>query len=229
MTGGARVELEHVRKAFDGGRVQALQDVSFRVAPGEFVALTGVSGSGKSTILNLVGALDRPDAGRLEVDGRSLLELADPTAYRAETIGFVFQSHNLLPSLTASENVQIPMFGRRDRRSRERRALDLLAEVGLPGKALSRPTVLSGGERQRVAIARALANDPRLLLADEPTGSLDSESGHRVIGLLDAVRQSHGMTILLVTNDDEIATHADRTLRLRDGVIHAETLPTATA
>jgi putative ABC transport system ATP-binding protein len=229
VTTGAAVALEHVRKAFDRGRVHALQDVSFTVAPGEFVALTGVSGSGKSTILNLVGALDRPDGGSIEVDGTSLVDLDNPTAYRAETIGFVFQSHNLLPSLTASENVQIPMFGRRDRRAREQRALELLAEVGLAGRAHARPTVLSGGERQRVAIARALANEPRLLLADEPTGSLDSENGLQVVRLLDAVRQSHGMTILLVTNDDEIATHADRTLRLRDGLIHAETLPTATA
>jgi putative ABC transport system ATP-binding protein len=217
--GGASIAVEGVRKSFEAGRVPALQDVSFTVEPGELVALTGASGSGKSTILNLIGALDRPDGGSIVIDGERVDALGSPSAYRANTIGFVFQSHNLIPTLTASENVQMAMFGQRPRREREARALELLAEVGLERRADARPAVLSGGERQRVAIARALANEPRLLLADEPTGALDSATGAQVLALLDELRAQYGMTILLVTNDDDVAAHADRTLRLRDGVI----------
>ena len=221
MSAGCAITVTGVRKSFEDGRVRALRDVSFTVDPGEIVALTGASGSGKSTLLNLLGALDTPDAGVIEIDGRPLGELGDPSSYRAETVGFVFQSHNLLPTLTAGENVQIPMFGRRPRREREARAKDLLREVELEQRLSARPTVLSGGERQRVAIARALANGPRLLLADEPTGALDSVTGAHVLELLDRLRRAHGMTIVLVTNDNEVAAHADRTLRLSDGVIHA--------
>jgi ABC-type lipoprotein export system ATPase subunit len=151
-------------------------------------------------------------------------ELDDPARFRAETIGFVFQAHNLLPTLTASENVQIAMFGRRPRAERKERARLLLDQVGLRSRADARPAVLSGGERQRVAIARALANEPQVLLADEPTGALDSATGKQVLDVLDEVRRSHGTTILLVTNDDEVAARAERTLRLRDGVIRAEGL-----
>ena len=221
MSAGCAIAVSGVRKSFEDGRVRALRDVSFTVDPGEIVALTGASGSGKSTLLNLLGALDTPDAGVIEIDGRPLGELGDPSSYRAETVGFVFQSHNLLPTLTAGENVQIPMFGRRPRREREARAKDLLREVELEQRLSARPTVLSGGERQRVAIARALANGPRLLLADEPTGALDSVTGAHVLELLDRLCRAHGMTIVLVTNDNEVAAHADRTLRLSDGVIHA--------
>jgi putative ABC transport system ATP-binding protein len=201
------ISVAGVRRTFEDGRVQALRGVSFDVAAGEFVALTGASGSGKSTLLNLVGGLDRADAGTIAVDG---------------TIGFVFQSHNLLPTLTASENVQVAMFGKRPRREREARARELLAEVGLAERLDARPATLSGGERQRVAIARALANEPQVILADEPTGALDSETGRQVLGVLDALRATHGTTILMVTNDDEAAAQADRVLRLRDGLIHAE-------
>jgi putative ABC transport system ATP-binding protein len=221
VSAGCAIAVSGVRKSFEDGRVRALRDVSFTVDPGEIVALTGASGSGKSTLLNLLGALDTPDAGVIEIDGKPLGELGDPSSYRAETVGFVFQSHNLLPTLTAGENVQIPMFGRRPRREREARAKDLLREVELEQRLSARPTVLSGGERQRVAIARALANGPRLLLADEPTGALDSVTGAHVLELLDRLRRAHGMTIVLVTNDNEVAAHADRTLRLSDGVIHA--------
>jgi putative ABC transport system ATP-binding protein len=218
----AEVVLRGVRKSFEDGRVQALSDISFTVEGGSLVALTGASGSGKSTILNLVAALDTPDEGSISVGGQRLDELDDPAGYRAETIGFVFQAHNLLPTLTAAENVQIPMFGRRPRTERAERARLLLQQVGLEGRASARPAVLSGGERQRVAIARALANEPRVLLADEPTGALDSATGKQVLDLLDAIRRSRGTTILLVTNDDEVAARAQRTLRLRDGVIRAE-------
>jgi putative ABC transport system ATP-binding protein len=222
VSAGCAILVSGVRKSFEDGRVPALRDVSFTVAPGELVALTGASGSGKSTLLNLLGALDVPDAGSIEVDGRPLSELGSPSDYRAETVGFIFQAHNLLPTLTAGENVQIPMFGRRPRREREARARELLREVGLENRIDARPVVLSGGERQRVAIARALANDPRLLLADEPTGALDSVTGKQVLDLLDRLRRIRGMTIVLVTNDDNVAAHAERMLRLSDGVIRAE-------
>jgi putative ABC transport system ATP-binding protein len=222
VSSGAALVLEGVRKSFEDGRVPALKDVSFTVEPGELVALVGASGSGKSTLLNLIGALDVPDAGSIVVDGQRLDTLRNASDYRAATIGFVFQAHNLLPTLTASENVQLAMFGHRSKHEREARAKQLLDEVGLASRRDARPGVLSGGERQRVAIARALANEPRLLLADEPTGALDSATGNQVLALLEQLREQHRMTILLVTNDDEVAAHADRTLRLRDGVIRVE-------
>jgi putative ABC transport system ATP-binding protein len=214
---GAEVVVENVARAFEGGRLRALAGVSLRVEPGELVALTGPSGSGKSTLLNLIGALDRPDGGTISIDGRRLDDV-DATEYRAGTVGFVFQFHNLIPVLSASENVQVAMLGRgRRRAAREQRAAELLAEVGLAGRANAYPPTLSGGERQRVAIARALANDPRLLLADEPTGALDSETSDQILALLQRLRESRGMTILLVTNDGTVAERADRVLELRDG------------
>jgi putative ABC transport system ATP-binding protein len=219
---GAQVVVEHVRKVFEDGRIRALEDVSLTLEPGEFAALTGPSGSGKSTLLNLIGALDRPDSGTIAVDGETLSG-DDATGYRASTVGFVFQFHNLIPVLTAAENVQVPMMGRRGREERAQRAAALLGEVGLAGRAGAFPPTLSGGERQRVAIARALANDPRLLLADEPTGALDSDTGAQIVALLQRLRGSRGMTILLVTNDRAVAQEADRVLELRDGrVIPAE-------
>jgi len=218
---GAAVVVSHVRKSFEGGRIRALEDVSLALEPGELVALTGSSGGGKSTLLNLIGSLDRPDAGEIAVDGMDVARLEDPAGYRAEVVGFVFQAHNLIATLTALENVQIPMLGRRGRREREERARELLAEVGLAERVSSYPPTLSGGERQRVAIARALANEPRLLLADEPTGALDSETGAQILDLLRGLRDDHGTTILLVTNDDGVAEQADRVLRIRDGVLVA--------
>jgi putative ABC transport system ATP-binding protein len=216
---GAAVVVEHVRKSFEGGRIRALEDVSLQLASGELVALTGPSGCGKSTLLNLIGALDRPDAGEIRVGGDDVTRLSDPSGYRAATVGFVFQFHNLITTLTALENVQVPMLGRRGRAERERRARELLQEVGLEDRATSYPPTLSGGERQRVAIARALANEPRLLLADEPTGALDSETGGQILALLRRLRDEHGTTILLVTNDDAVAGQADRVLRIRDGAL----------
>jgi putative ABC transport system ATP-binding protein len=215
---GVDVALERVRKTFEEGRVVALDDVSLQAEAGEFVAVTGPSGCGKSTLLNLVGALDRPDSGQIRVGGERVDELRDPAEYRAATVGFVFQFHNLVPVLSAVENVQVPMLGRgRSRPERERRALELLEEVGLAHRAASRPPTLSGGERQRVAIARALANDPRLLLADEPTGALDSDTAAQVLALVARIRAERGTTVLLVTNDDAAAATAVRRLRLRDG------------
>jgi putative ABC transport system ATP-binding protein len=216
---GAEIDVRQVRKSFEGGRIRALENVSLHLDPGELVALTGPSGCGKSTLLNLIGALDRPDSGEIHVGGEDVTRLDDPSRYRADTVGFVFQGHNLIPTLTALENVQIPMLGHRRRADRERRARELLGEVGLTDRADNYPPTLSGGERQRVAIARALANGPRLLLADEPTGALDSETGAQILELLHRVRDEHGMTILLVTNDDGVAAQAERVLRIRDGVL----------
>ena len=213
------IDVEHVRKSFEGGRIAALVDVSLHVGTGELVALTGPSGGGKSTLLNLIGALDRPDAGAIVVDGLDVTDLDDPARYRARTVAFVFQFHNLITTLSAVEKVQITMLGTRPRAERERRARELLVEVGLGERIRSYPPTLSGGERQRVAIARALANDPRVLLADEPTGALDTDTGTQILELLRRVRDERGATILMVTNDDAVAGQADRVLQIRDGVL----------
>jgi putative ABC transport system ATP-binding protein len=216
--GGAEVVVEHVSKSFEQGRIEALRDVTFRLEPGDFVSLTGPSGGGKSTLLNLIGALDRLDTGSIVVAGEHLERLDDLSEYRAATVGFVFQFHHLIPTLNALENVQLPMIGRGTGRSeREARALDLLADCAIAHRAKASSTTLSGGERQRVAIARALANGPRLLLADEPTGALDTTTGAQIVELLLSLRARRGMTILLVTNDEDVAARADRTLRIRDG------------
>jgi ABC-type lipoprotein export system ATPase subunit len=222
-TGGAEVVVDHVSRSFEDGRISALVDVTFRVAEGEFVAVTGPSGCGKSTLLNLIGALDRPDSGRIDVDGERVSD-ADGSSYRATVVGFVFQFHNLIPTLTASENVQLPMLGRGlSRGARSLRARELLDEVGLAQRRSASPTTLSGGERQRVAIARALANEPRLLLADEPTGALDTATGGQIVALLERVRSQRGTTVLLVTNDPDVARAADRILRIRDGRVEEAT------
>jgi putative ABC transport system ATP-binding protein len=227
VTGGADVVVEQVVKSFDDGGIRALAGVSFRIEAGEFVALTGPSGCGKSTLLNLIGLLDRPDSGSIAVGGEPLDRISDPAEYRASTVGFVFQFHNLMPTLSALENVQVPMLGRRPRAERQARARELLAEVGLSQRESSRPATLSGGERQRVAIARALANEPRLLLADEPTGSLDSATGAQVLEVLALVRDGYRTTVLMVTNDELAAEAADRRLALRDGLIRDAALRSA--
>jgi putative ABC transport system ATP-binding protein len=218
---GAAVDVHNVRKSFEDGRIRALEDVSLHLDPGELVALTGPSGGGKSTLLNLIGSLDRPDAGEIVVGGLDVTKLDDPARYRAETVAFVFQFHNLITTLNAVENVQIPMLGTRPRAERERRAHELLGEVGLGDRTRNYPPTLSGGERQRVAIARALANDPQLLLVDEPTGALDSETGAQILDLLRRVRDERATTILMVTNDDAVAAQADRVLQMRDGLLRA--------
>jgi putative ABC transport system ATP-binding protein len=212
------VSAHGVRKSFEDGRIVALAGMDFDVENGEFVAVVGPSGCGKSTLLHLLAALDQPDAGSIRVAGHDLADGRQLTHYRSRHVGMVFQLHNLLPSLTASENVQLPMFelglGARARRERAERLLDL---VGLAGRESSRPPQLSGGERQRVAIARALANEPPILLADEPTGSLDSEAGRLVLDLLDELRRSRALTLVLVTHDPAVAARADRIVRMLDG------------
>jgi putative ABC transport system ATP-binding protein len=226
--GGVEVVVDHVSKSFEDGRIRALADVSFRLEPGDVVSLTGPSGGGKSTLLNLIGALDRPDEGSIAVGGERLEQLDDPSEYRAATVGFVFQFHHLIPTLNAQENVQVPMMGRGiGRAEREARAAELLEDCAIAHRARASPSTLSGGERQRVAIARALANGPRLLLADEPTGALDSATGAQIVELLLSLRSRWGTTILLVTNDDDVADLADRTLRIRDGRVFADVTPAA--
>jgi len=213
------VEFTEVHKHFDGGAVRALDGLSLTVETGEWVAVTGPSGCGKSTMLHLIAALDRPTSGTVRVGGTDVTRLRHAARYRRDEVGLVFQLHHLVPQLTAAENVEIAMFGtRRSRRERHRRALSLLADVDLAGREDRPPTRLSGGERQRVAIARALANEPALLLADEPTGGLDGESIDRVLELFRALRiQRPELTIVVVTHDPVVALAAERVVHLRAG------------
>jgi len=206
-------------KTFEEGRVMALNGVDLEVREGEFIAIMGPSGSGKSTLLNMIGALDRPTSGKVTVDGVDLSKVKNLDELRAKKIGFVFQLHNLLPVLTARENVEIPMFELGlPNKERVKKAEELLIQVGLKERLGFVPTKLSGGERQRVAIARALANDPRIILADEPTGTLDSVSGDEVVHIFQRLN-AEGRTIILVTHDEEIAKHANRIYHIRDGKI----------
>ena len=214
------VQLEHVVKDFDDGAVRALAGVDLTVARGEFLAITVRSGCGKSTLLHLVAALEWPTSGRIVVGGLDVRRHPDLDAYRRSEIGLVFQLHNLLPHLDAVANIEIAMMGTgRTRRGKHDRSRELLDAVGLAHRAGTRPPRLSGGERQRLAIARALANDPAILLADEPTGSLDSAAVTDVLDLLQQIRSAQGITIILVTHDSLVSTCADRVVELRDGVV----------
>jgi putative ABC transport system ATP-binding protein len=203
------------------GHVSAVDNVSFEVPDGQFVSIIGKSGSGKTTLLSLLGTLERPTKGTIEVGGRDVAGLSDHTlvAYRRQKIGFVFQSYNLLPNLSALENVMLPLcFAGVTRRDRKQRAQGLLDEVGISGDKQNRkPSRLSGGEQQRVAIARALANKPSLILADEPTGNLDSETGKMIFELLHNLARSENTTIVVVTHDLSIAGKTDESFRLQDG------------
>ncbi len=210
------VEIRGVQRSFESGRVQALRGVDLEIGRGEFVSVTGPSGSGKSTLLNLIGAMDLPNEGDIVVDGVRLVDDRSMERVRAEKIGFVFQRFNLLPTLNAVENVEIPLVGRNGK-SRRERALALLDLVGLKERARSGVRVLSGGEQQRVAIARAMIHEPMLILADEPTGNLDSKTGHEVMDVLHAMRRRTGATLVLVTHNLEICEGADRHFELLDG------------
>jgi putative ABC transport system ATP-binding protein len=219
----AAIEMRGVVKVFENGRLRALDGVDLDVQAGEFVAVAGPSGCGKSTLLHLVAALERPDGGTIIVNGEDLGKERNLPRHRAREVGLVFQLDNLLATLNASENVQVPMFetglSAKQRRERAAKLLDL---VGLVGKDKSRPAELSGGERQRVAIARALANQPAILLMDEPTGRLDSASGAHVLDMIEGLRKEEGLTIVLVTHDAAIAARADRIVRMLDGRIVGE-------
>lgn len=217
----AAVVVRGVYKDFDRGMVRALAGVDLFVRKGEWVTITGPSGCGKSTLLHMVAALDAPTAGSIEVFGKDLRSLGSAAEYRRRTVGLVFQLHNLLPQLTASQNVEVAMFGTGlGRATRRRRANRLLADVDLAGRENRQPTRLSGGERQRVAIARALANDPPVLLADEPTGNLDTAAVCHVVNLIDALRRERPeLTVIMVTHDAAVASHADRVVEMHDGRI----------
>ncbi|HXQ01302.1 MAG TPA: ABC transporter ATP-binding protein [Solirubrobacteraceae bacterium] len=221
---GAAVLVEGAGKSF--GSVTALRDVSLKVKPGEAVAIAGRSGSGKSTLLSLIGGLEQPDSGQVLIDGRAIWRETHPARARREVVGFIFQRHLLLSTLSARANVEVPLIGARVHRSERRdRALELLQEVGLADRAEHLPHELSGGERQRVAVARALANRPHLLLADEPTGALDSQTSERVLDLLFRLRDALGMTMIVVSYDSAVGTRADRTVSLTDGRIQASGEP----
>jgi putative ABC transport system ATP-binding protein len=214
------IDIQSVSRKYLDGKVLALDHVSLQIARGEFLAVTGRSGCGKSTLLNLIGGLDRPSEGEILFEGKQLSTDRSLDRWRSEKIGFVFQSFCLLPNLTAEENVQLPLFGRstsdRFRVEQARRFLDF---VGLADRRNHLPSELSIGQCQRVALARALVNRPALLLADEPTGSLDSQSGEEVLELLESCRNQEGMTIVMVTHDRELASRAARLIRLQDGRI----------
>jgi putative ABC transport system ATP-binding protein len=213
------IRLEGVSKAYRSQAVVALRDIDLTIDEGEFLAVVGPSGSGKSTLLHILGALDRPTAGDVYVCGARLRTLPRPDLYRRRTVGFVFQVHYLVPVLTAVENVELPMVALGvPRWKRRRRARDLLDRVGLVHRAGHLPSQLSGGESQRVAMARALANDPPILLADEPTGELDSETGREIVELL-AVLNAEGRTVVVVTHNPQVASAAGRVVVLRDGRI----------
>ena len=214
------IVVDNVVKTFDHGRTRALDGATLSVGRGEFVAIVGPSGCGKSTLMHLIAAMEKPESGTITVDGHDIERLPDISRYRAEEIGLIFQLHNLLPSLTASENVQIPMFAASlPAQQRRARAAELLALVGMADKEDKLPTQLSGGERQRVAFARALANDPPILLADEPTGSLDSRTSMNMLDLLEQLQLDRGLTIVLITHDANVAARADRIINMLDGRI----------
>jgi len=207
-----------IEKKFDDGQVQALRDVNLQVMQGELLAITGPSGCGKTTLLQMLGALDRPTAGTLLYRGKSIPNLPDPSNYRTREIGFIFQAFHLLPTFTALENVQIPMLETELPLSeRKDRAITLLRSVGLEHRLGHFPAKLSGGERQRVAIARSLANGPSVLLADEPTGNLDSENARLILELLFRLHCEQNMTLVLVTHDTSIAEQASRIVEMKDG------------
>jgi ABC-type lipoprotein export system ATPase subunit len=215
------VETHNLTRIYgDGAAVRALDGVDLTILKGEFLSVMGPSGSGKSTLLNMIGALDRPTSGQVTVNGEDLAVIKDVDRFRARTVGFVFQLHNLLPALTARENVEVPMHGQGvGERAMQERAERLLEMVGLADRMRHLPGQLSGGERQRVAVARALANDPAIILADEPTGSLDTQSGGEIMDLLEAINRDQGTTILIVTHDPKVARRTRRILTMRDGKV----------
>ena len=216
------IRIDNLSKVYGVGEtaVHALDRVNLAVMPGELVAIMGPSGCGKSTLLNMIGALDQPSTGAIWVAGENLAHLKNVDRFRARTVGFVFQLHNLLPTLTALENVEVPMQGQPgSAQSHRERAKRLLELVGLAGRSGHLPSQLSGGQRQRIAVARALANDPKLILADEPTGSLDSQSGEEILALLAQLNRDQGTTIIIVTHDRRVAQSTQRIVRIRDGHI----------
>jgi putative ABC transport system ATP-binding protein len=214
------VDMKNVYKSYENGNIKALNGIDLTIADGEFVSIIGPSGSGKSTLLNMLGALDVPDAGSINVAGEDLKTSKKLNEFRGEKIGFIFQLHNLIPNISVAENVEIPMFTQKmSSKEMRSRALKLLDDVGLRDKAGILPNKLSGGERQRVAIARALANEPSIILADEPTGSLDSKTSSKILKQLIDLHEDKNVTLIIVTHDMDVAKLADRVVEVLDGEI----------
>jgi putative ABC transport system ATP-binding protein len=215
-----QLEVRNLCKSYDEGRIEALRGVDLSIAAGEFLAISGASGSGKSTLLHLLGGLDTATSGEVLFENAALGSAIDLDSYRAHRVGFIFQAFYLLPTLRAIENVQVPMLAiNQNAHDRAQRARALLCELGLQHRLNQYPNELSAGERQRVAIARALANNPSILLADEPTGNLDSVNSARIMEILIGIQKNHGMTLIVVTHENEIADAAPRHIRIRDGRI----------
>lgn len=222
MNNGNVVEIKNLIKRYDNGRIKALNGIDLEIREGEFVSIIGPSGSGKSTLLNMIGALDTADEGSIQVAGNDLTMKKDLSDFRSQKIGFIFQLHNLIPNLSVLENVTIPLYGNGYKsKQMAERALKLLEYVKLQDKSTRKPTELSGGERQRVAIARALANSPSIILADEPTGSLDSKNGQMILQRLKELHEQENVTLIMVTHDLKVASMADRTIEVLDGEIQA--------
>jgi len=216
------IRTEHLSKVYRMGEIEvpALRDVSLEIEEGEFLAIVGPSGSGKSTLLNMLGCLDKPTSGAVFIGGVNTASLSENelAEIRREKIGFIFQQFNLIHSLTALENVALPMFfAGVNSNARIKRAAELLAKVGLEKRMHHKPSELSGGQQQRVAIARALSNNPAVIIGDEPTGNVDSETGDAIMGILEGLNRNEGRTIIVVTHDTEIAAHAPRVIRMKDG------------
>ncbi len=217
------LEVRNLQKSYDQGQIEALRGVSLSIAPGEFVAISGPSGSGKSTLLQLLGGLDCPTNGEVLFHNEILGSSINLDTYRSHHVGFIFQAFHLMPTLRAIENVQVPMLAvKSEATSRASRAEALLREMGLEHRMSQYPNQLSAGERQRVAIARALANNPSILLADEPTGNLDSANSVRIMEMLTGIQSKRGMTLIVVTHENEIANSAPRHIHIRDGRIESD-------
>jgi len=217
------IEIKDLKKRYDEGKIAALNGLDLKIKKGEFVSIMGPSGSGKSTLLNMIGALDTAESGQIIVAGIDLTVKKDLSQFRSQEIGFVFQMHNLIPNLNVLENVEIPMFENNlNSKQMQERALELLKAVGLEDKIRQTPNKLSGGERQRVAIARALVNHPSIILADEPTGSLDSKTGDIILKLLRDLHEQENVTLVMVTHEPYVAKMADRLVYVRDGKVYEE-------
>ncbi len=214
------IEIQNLKKSYDDGKIKALNGLDLEIKKGEFVSIMGPSGSGKSTLLNMIGALDVADEGTIRVAGIDLAQSKDLNEFRSKEIGFVFQMHNLIPNLSILENVEIPMYETHlSSNQMKQRAMELLKAVGLEDRADQIPTKLSGGQRQRVAIARALVNHPSIILADEPTGSLDSKTGDMILKLLRELHDQENVTLVMVTHEPYVGNMAERIINVLDGKI----------
>ena len=216
------IEIRNLKKYYDNGQTKALNGLNLTIKKGEFVSIIGSSGCGKSTLLNMIGTLDKPDVGTIIVDGVDVVNTKQNLSkFRCDDIGFIFQLHNLIPNLSVLENVEIPLLSKSNRISKkdEEKAIRLLEDVGLKDKLHQNPTKMSGGQRQRVAIARALVNNPRIILADEPTGALDTKTSQKIMKLLKELHTEHNVTLIVVTHDPTVASQADRIVTVQDGQI----------